>query len=191
MGRVMSTLLAMALLVVASAGIALATADSGTRDPDVLFGTDGNNDISARAGRDYVDAKAGNDFVRGGDGGDELYGDSPDALDPTKLDGDDEVVGGDGRDLLMGFGGDDVLRGGNHGDDIDADEGDSNNPGTDTINGHAGQDTIYAQDGFKDIITCGDDADTVYLDPQLDEVGGDCETQLSEPEPDSALAAGA
>jgi hypothetical protein len=43
-------------------------------------------------------------------------------------------------------------------------------PGLDLIRGDVSADTIYAQDGEKDTISCGGGTDTVYFDRGIDSV---------------------
>ncbi|HLL31304.1 MAG TPA: calcium-binding protein, partial [Allosphingosinicella sp.] len=69
---------------------------AGTTDPDILFGTDGD------------------DFIVGGDGGDTLLG----------FFGDDEIHGGAGDDSIFGSYGDDVIYGGDGNDIISVGQGD-------------------------------------------------------------------
>jgi Ca2+-binding RTX toxin-like protein len=70
--------------------------------------------------------------------------------------------GGDGNDILRGGLGSDSLRGGF---------------GTDRIFGGGGSDTISARDGQRDLISCGDAADRVLIDPPgTDIVSRDCES---------------
>lgn len=120
-------------------------------------GTDGDDSIKVAQATNAGD-------LSGGNGNDDLNG----ADGPEKLDG------GPGNDHLDGGFGDDVITGG---------------PGRDAISGDLaggdygplwckeqwGNDTIYAQDGEIDSITCGFGQDTVYADA-ADVVSGDCET---------------
>ncbi|MCW3022771.1 MAG: hypothetical protein JWR30_2093 [Conexibacter sp.] len=97
--------------------------------------------------------------------------------------GDDELRGAGGADKLDGGPGNDKLDGG-YGDDVI-----TGGPGKDTISGDLaggdcgpiwchlpyGNDTIYAQDGEVDSISCGIGEDVVYADA-ADVVAPGCET---------------
>jgi Ca2+-binding RTX toxin-like protein len=87
------------------------------------------------------------------------------------LGGNDTLVGGRGEDTLIGGKGNDKLRGG---------------PGRDHFNMRdgvqtpaPGNDTIYARDGGKDEINCGDGNDVAIVDATEDGVY-DCE-EVREP----------
>jgi hypothetical protein len=87
--------------------------------------------------------------------------------------------GGGGSDTLVGGPGEDFLDGGFDDDTIYADvESTSPTPTTepesDTIRGGGGADVIYAEDGVRDHIDCGDGLDTAFLDVVDLETG--CET---------------
>ena len=112
-----------------------------------------------------------------------------------------KISGGGGDDDLEAGGGADTVDGGAGDDTIDAGFGDdkiTGGPGRDTIFADReggdcgpiwcthpyGNDTVYAQDGEADSITCGDGQDTVYADA-IDVVAPDCETvnRPSSPQP--------
>ncbi len=79
-------------------------------DPDIITGTDGDDDITATH-TSKVDGVAGNNFVQGSAGDDTISGGPGDDL-LLGGDGDDILVGGDGSDVLRGGAGDDTLIGG-------------------------------------------------------------------------------
>jgi Ca2+-binding RTX toxin-like protein len=99
----------------------------------VLWGTDGNDNLSGGWGNDHIAGGNGNDTLSGGYGNDTLYGgrgtdvlyggagsDSLDGGDDWDWiysgDGNDGLSGGEGNDILYGEGGDDVINGGEHRD---------------------------------------------------------------------------
>jgi Ca2+-binding RTX toxin-like protein len=83
MGRKAILLLtSLAVMVVVSAGLALAAAITGTRGPDTLSGTQNADKIAGSAKGDIISGKAGND---------QLFGDS----------GNDNVNGGAGADNVQ------------------------------------------------------------------------------------------
>ena len=72
MGRMAMVMTAVALMVVLSAGVAVAASITGTEDRDVLDGSGKNETISGRGGPDTLGAGGGD--TTGGDGGDEAGG---------------------------------------------------------------------------------------------------------------------
>ena len=86
----------------------------------------------------------------------------------------DQLDGGDGGDALVGGGGPDILTGGLGGDDL---------------LGGPGDDVLRVRDGIRDVVGCGDGADTVDADT-LDEVAGDCEAVTRTPTPAPPSATG-
>lgn len=105
---------------------------------------------------EQVGGTALDDEISGSGADDSLEGDN----------GDDRINGRGGADGIGGGGGDDTITGG---------------PGRDIIWSRSGDDTIYIADGKADVANCGDGADTVYFDPELDELGGKCDN-LNPPE---------
>lgn len=91
-------------------------AGPGTGQNDLIFGTDGNDNINGGGGDDCILGLAGDDILNGSGGNDVLLG-GP---------GDDTLIGQGGSDRLYGEDGDDVLDGGG-GNDLC-----SGGPGTDT-----------------------------------------------------------
>jgi Ca2+-binding RTX toxin-like protein len=117
--------------------------------------------------------------------------DAPEDLEVFQDDRPSTISGLGGNDVLRGSTGADTIDGGAGDDDIDAGYGDdiiTGGPGRDHISGDLrsggcgpvwcdlpfGNDTIYAQDGEVDSISCGYGQDTVYADA-VDVVAGDCE----------------
>jgi Ca2+-binding RTX toxin-like protein len=139
----------------------------GTNQPDRLVGTNQPDDMRA---------KQDDDVLLGHRGDDRMFGDNPFAED-SSTDGDDKLYGNEGEDLLAGAGGSDLLRGGRRADRIDARDSFTNNPGEDTVFGDGGRDFIFAEDGFKDTIDCGDNVDSVAFDVEFDVVADNCENQ--------------
>jgi Ca2+-binding RTX toxin-like protein len=120
--------------------------------------------------------------------------DAPEDLEVFQVDGPSTIAGLGGNDILKGSNGADTIDGGAGDDDIDAGYGDdviTGGPGRDRISADQrsggcgpvwcdlpfGNDTVYAQDGEADSISCGYGQDTVYADP-VDTVAGDCETVI-------------
>ena len=190
-------------LAIAAAGcaiaapVALAATINGTSGNDTLMGTSSPDTIKALAGDDTVWGQGGNDLIDAGSGDDTVYGDgdclpgvnSSDYCEPASrsTDGADNISGGDGNDALFGQGGNDNIDGdagadriygGPGNDNIDGDDGNdviTGGSGSDNISGNDGNDKIYARDGVKDTITCGNGPmDTVDAD-KIDVIAKDCE----------------
>ncbi|NVE93272.1 calcium-binding protein, partial [Altererythrobacter lutimaris] len=102
---------------------------TGTDEPEVINGTENDDDIQALGGNDEVFGGEGNDTIDGGDGDDRLFGEA----------GDDTIDGGEGDDLLSGDSGTNILRGGN-GDDRILSFGED-----DLADGGAGNDDIRVE----------------------------------------------
>jgi Ca2+-binding RTX toxin-like protein len=134
MGRMAKVLTAVGLMVVLSAGVAVADSITGTQDRDVLDGSGKNETISGRGGPDTLNGAGGRDTVKGGDGGDEAGG-GP---------GADEVYGGPGDDYLIDAPDNyrDVLHG---------------NSGEDNVQ-------VRDFPAVKDVVYCGSGRDTAYVD---------------------------
>lgn len=94
----------------------------------------------------------------GGDGGDALTGAA----------GSDALIGGSGSDDLFGAGGDDILIAGSGIDQL------LGGRGSDVLSGGSGADQVHADDGDRDLVTCGPGADTFFAD-RVDTVAADCE----------------
>jgi hypothetical protein len=113
-----------------------------TSRADVIFGTTGDDRVSAGGGNDIVCSGGGNDTIDLGTGNDRaIGGDGNDTV--LGRDGADRLEGGPGTDRLYGGNQDDVLYGGTGADVVDGGaNADSLNGGTqsDTCNGRAGSD---------------------------------------------------
>jgi VCBS repeat-containing protein len=126
---------------------------SDNSEGNILFGT---------AGDDKLTADDSHNILIGGDGNDTLIGGT----------GDDILVGGDGNDTLSGGAGDDILVGGDGKDTISGGDGNdkiSGGDGNDTIFGGAGDDTIHGNAG-DDIITGDTGKDNLFGDAGTDKV---------------------
>ncbi|HEY6758021.1 MAG TPA: calcium-binding protein [Baekduia sp.] len=125
--------------------------------PTKYVGSDGDDYLKVAQATNAGD-------ISGGNGNDDLNG----------ADGTETIDGGPGNDHVVGGFNDDVLTGGPGRDQIigDMPTGDC---GPLWCKYPFGNDTIYAQDGEVDTISCGWGTDTVYADA-VDVVDGDCET---------------
>ena len=74
MRRTAILVMAVAMLMVALSGVALAATRSGTSSGETLTGTPGADTIKAYGGNDLVRALGGSDRLYGGYGQDRLYG---------------------------------------------------------------------------------------------------------------------
>jgi Ca2+-binding RTX toxin-like protein len=93
MGRKAILLLtSLAVMVVVSAGLALAAAISGTNGSNILNGTQNADQIAGSASGDTINGRAGTDRLFGDSGNDTLNGGT----------GDDNVQGGTGIDTANG-----------------------------------------------------------------------------------------
>ncbi len=137
----------------------------GTRDADLILGTEGrdrifghggDDDLAAFGGRDVVFAGFGDDNISGGAGRDTIYGEEGNDLIAAGADAD-WVYGGDGDDRLFGEAGDDHLQG---------------DAGNDLIDGGLGMDTLLGGDG-DDTLSAGDGADLAAGGTGDDELFGD------------------
>lgn len=126
----------------------------GTNGDDELVGDERDNEIHCKGGNDEAYGEGGNDLIYGDDGEDELYGGS----------GNDEIHGGedndtlygdDGYDKLYGEGGDDTLYGGEDDDELYGENG------SDTLFGDAGNDKLFGGDG-EDYLYGGEDDDELF-----------------------------
>lgn len=108
---------------------------NGTRNNDVIEGSEADDLIESRSGTDQVLGNTGDDIIRGDNGS-------------------DFAEGGEGDDTISGGAGDDNL---NDRDEITEDR--------DEIRGQDGNDTIRADDGdTNDIVSCGAGADLAVVD---------------------------
>lgn len=115
---------------------------SADHDNSAFFLGDGNDDLTASAGKDYTqlgsgddqaDMGAGDDIALGGAGSDRLFGET----------GNDTLLGGLDNDSLSGGLGSDSLSGGDGADDI------WGGTGADTLLGDLGNDTLSGFDPIK------------------------------------------
>ncbi|MEL7332546.1 MAG: TIGR03118 family protein [Cyanobacteria bacterium J06560_2] len=116
----------------------------GTDKRDRLFGTEGNDTITALAGNDAVFGDAGNDTIDGGSERDRLFGEAGNDI-LTGGSERDALFGGDGRDILAGGSGRDRLFGGEERDVLIGDSGNdflSGGAGDDVLMGVTGRDTL-------------------------------------------------
>jgi Ca2+-binding RTX toxin-like protein len=130
----------------------LSKADGGPGDDDI-FGHVGGNTVMATGGRgsDLVASNRPSSSLSGGRGDDDLL-----------LLGIAEgtLRGGSGRDVLL-------VR--------------TTLPGSHTLDGGSGNDTIdVSGDGASDMVDCGSGDDVVYADPE-DVIAADCERRLPGP----------
>ena len=134
---------------------------NGTAGDDVIIGTDGPELINGNGGNDTICAGRGDDWIVGNSGDDMIKGEG----------GADTIYGNDDNDFIIGDAGDDNIYGGDH---------------DDYIAGQRGEDEIYGEDGIDALVDygeasgiddfdCGDDADTVILDKDIDQETN-CET---------------
>ena len=126
-------------------------------------GTDSGEQLSGDDSKNKIRGLGGPDSIDGNGASDRLFGDT----------GDDEVSGGSGKDYIKGGSGCDRLRGKVHYDTIVDESGGCSGVRSlkDKLLGGSGNDTIWAQDGKRDIIHGGPDRDTAYVDP-VDTVKG-------------------
>ncbi|HEY0028445.1 MAG TPA: hypothetical protein VGC35_11290, partial [Allosphingosinicella sp.] len=154
----------------------------GTYGDDILYGLDGRDTLTGGRGADVLYGDSGDDTLSGGIDDDVLHG--GDGADTIRGEaGNDEVHGGEGNDIIFatqgydtvyGDGGDDVIEfyalpvlvDGGEGNDwirLQSAEG-VNNAGV-TINGGAGNDTLYVESIATATLTIdmGDGNDSVFL----------------------------
>ncbi len=104
---------------------------NGTREDDVLIGSDGDDAISGGSGDDIIFGGAGRDLLNGNEGDDQLFGEAG-ADDLKGGAGDDILDGGEDYDNLLGGIGNDTLIVNNlH--DVALDYGHAVNSGNDTL----------------------------------------------------------
>lgn len=133
------------------------TPPQATPGDDELYGSCQSDIFHAGAGDDVVSGGLGDDTAEGDAGVDDIDGlGGDDTLDGGH--GDDDVSGGDGADQVTGGQGDDRLRGGRGRDRV------VGGRGHDRLLGGPGRDSIYAVDGVRDTIDCGQGNDTAFVD---------------------------
>lgn len=119
----------------------------------VLTGSDGPNRLQGKGtlnglgGDDELNGSSGDDVLNGGDGNDQLHG----------FGANDTLDGGAGNDFLEGGFDNDSLTGGLGIDSFAGDETAFNTIGT-------GNDTINAQDGVAENVSCGPGSDVANVD---------------------------
>ena len=98
MGRKAILLLtSLAVMVVVSAGVALAAAIVGTNGPDTLVGTANGDKIAGAGANDTIRGQAGNDQLSGDTGADDVFGDADrDIVQASTAGGADTGNGGEG-----------------------------------------------------------------------------------------------
>ncbi len=116
----------------------------GSAGPNALSG---QGVVSGLGGNDALTGSFGDDKLDGGDGNDKLIA----------LNGNDMLEGGPGDDFLEGGFDDDVVTGGPGKDSLVGDETRSNTIGT-------GNDTINADDGIGEGVSCGPGSDVANID---------------------------
>ncbi|MEM7129820.1 MAG: calcium-binding protein [Chloroflexota bacterium] len=123
----------------------------GTKNADVIAGTEQNDKILGRRGDDLICGFDGTDSIRGNGGNDTLLGNGGD--DSIRGNGgNDTLLGGRGKDDLRGGRGDDTLTGGN---------------GKDKANGGPGTDDCDAESESN----CESALSTYYFDVDSDGFG--------------------
>ena len=135
----------------------------GTEGDDNLFGTRENDIIEAKGGDDRVFARNGNDEVHGGSGNDWLFGGKGDDL-LYGNDGDDFLFGQRGSNEMSGGAGDDLIAGSSGRDVLSGENGDDlllGNNGNDVLDGGQGSDRLYGGRG-DDLLFFGEGADYLY-----------------------------
>jgi Ca2+-binding RTX toxin-like protein len=143
-----------------------------TNGPTNLRGRDGDDRLTAGAGKDVIYGDAGDDSLTGGSGNDLMNGgDGDDSADAGA--GNDTLLGGNGNDTLQGGDGNDSIDGANDADDLSGGNGNdtlTGGSGSDQLHGGSGNDLLYAKDGQLDVVLGDSGKDTAYVDagPGLD-----------------------
>lgn len=148
-------------------------------DGSILFGTDGDDTLTAARIPSDIAGLGGADTILGGSGNDHLFGysaaggsDGADLIDGGA--GDDYIQGNAGADSLSGGAGSDRINGGRDDDVIDGGVGDdviNGNLGADRIVGGAGNDSIRGGRG-DDVLSAGDGHDILMGDLGADTLEG-------------------
>ena len=134
----------------------------GTPGADVIHGTTGFDDIRADSGADIVHGYSGFDIIFGATGSDTIYGEAE----------GDTIYGGHQGDKMYGGPGTDEIYAGCVTSCSQAGEG------PDYLYGEGSADTLGADNGKKDYISCGSGTGTdhAYIDSQDVLLSGhDCE----------------
>ena len=112
----------------------------GTKDDDIIMGTDGADEIWGYSGDDVICGLGGDDQLQGGFHDDVLCGGE----------GDDRLYGEDHADVLCGGRGDDLLDGGKQVDVLCGDQGEDllyGDKGNDSLDGGVGTDLLVGGGG--------------------------------------------
>lgn len=134
----------------------------GGAGDDEIYGEEGNDTLEGGEGDDNLNGSQGEDVISGGDGNDNLRGgDDNDHI--SGGDDDDELEGDRGEDELFGGAGNDNLRGGDDDDSLDGGDG------NDRLEGDNGDDLLEGGEG-DDRLNGGNDQDTL--------LGGDGDDRL-------------
>jgi Ca2+-binding RTX toxin-like protein len=146
MRRVVLVLVAMALVLLLTSGVALAVNRVGSGGPDILRGTRGEDTLLGKGGKDIILGLGGEDSLLGGRS-------------------NDAVFGGRGSDIILGQGGNDFLG-----------DGPFSESAEDNLSGGGGNDVLDAinKPAFEDHVECGRGFDRVAAD-RKDLVAPDCE----------------
>jgi len=165
---------ALALLI--ASGVALAASIScPNAKGGYCYGTGVGDGMYGDFRVDKMYGFGGADLMYGYGDGDHMYG-------GNEFGWGDKMLGGNGPDRMAGNRGDDALYGGNGNDVVDGGSGDDliqGGYGNDALYTGLGDDQVNAQDGQRDIITCGSGNDLIYIDSKLD-VLRDCGTGRAE-----------
>lgn len=110
---------------------------AGTNRRDVLFGTEGRDQIDGMRGNDVIFAGEGNDLITGGRGRDKIFGGE----------GNDDIDAGRGNDAVFAGAGDDIIRAGDgRRDFVFGGEGADTFVFSDALATDRGRDTTYIGD---------------------------------------------
>jgi Ca2+-binding RTX toxin-like protein len=144
----------------------------GTSEVDMITGADREQFFDALGGNDTVKGMGLRDELHGRTGDDTLIGDGQE--DATR-DERDDISGEGGQDFLEGEGGDNRYFGHPGADTIDAAYSGTDAADGEIIRGGPGNDTIYAEDGLRDIVACGPGSEdrVVNHDEQVDPISGE------------------
>jgi Ca2+-binding RTX toxin-like protein len=177
----------------------------GLDGDDTLLGNGGNDGLVGGKGNDVIRGGEGTDGIgsRSGPGADKIYLEGgEDSVEDSSFrcgrDGDcvndrNVIDGGEGNDYISGnfkvFGGpgNDEVYAWDSALNFDGKQRNTivlnGGGGLDLLRGSYSRDTIYAQDGEEDNISCGGGNDTVYFDEGLDSVNPlNCEHRISTPQ---------
>ena len=132
----------------------------GNAARNIMFGTEGGDNLSGLAGDDVLVGNGGSDLADGGAGNDVLLMD--DYTKAAASTGTDNGFGGDGNDQLWGFGGRDYLYGGTGDDILVGNDFAAFSTGHDTLIGGDGADTLYVGAAGDALMDGGAGADIFY-----------------------------